>query len=146
MKHSKEFRHIFLTRRQVVVKKLCRTRQLRSPHKKQRLWMSFTLVLQQLLLFLYSFLLSLLPHPSCIRGVDVKKRTETTHSYNIRFGHNISNCLFSFSFIDHILIFAIIQFMFTHFPVTFLLLNTIIQPSRLHQVVYIGIPGNVQKY
>ena len=42
------------------------------------------------------------------RVVDVKKRTATTHSctflYGIRFGHNMSNCPFSFSFIGHIFV------------------------------------------
>ena len=41
------------------------------------------------------------------RGVDVHKRTVTMHSCSllqgIRFGHNISSCLFSFSFFGHIL-------------------------------------------
>ena len=42
-----------------------------------------------------------------LRGVDVNKRTATTHSYSwllrLRFGHYMSSCFFSFSFIGHIL-------------------------------------------
>ena len=41
------------------------------------------------------------------RGVDVNKRTATKHSYSLiqgmRFGHYMDSCLFSFSFIGHIL-------------------------------------------
>ena len=41
------------------------------------------------------------------RGVDSYKRTVTTHSCSslkgVRFGHYMSSCLFSFSFIGHIL-------------------------------------------
>ena len=46
------------------------------------------------------------PH-SQNRGVDFNKRTVMNHFYSlqkdIRFGHNISSCLLSFSFIGHIL-------------------------------------------
>ena len=58
------------------------------------------------------------------RGVDDNKRTVTTLSctwqQGIRFGHYMSSCQFSFSFIGHILAYIKIW----HNPVTFLLLTT----------------------
>ena len=65
------------------------------------------------------------------RGVDVKKRTVTMHSYSvlqgIRFGHYMSCCLFSFSYIGHILDSIQICHNWVNvlkFLVTFLLLTT----------------------
>ena len=60
-----------------------------------------------------------------LRGVDVNKRTVTTNFYSlkgIRFGHNMSSCLFSFSVLATSwpkLRLAIIECMFLTFSLRF---------------------------
>ena len=70
-------------------------------------WSGFKFVVVMLDLSLITTLFSLhVLQLIQVRGVNVNKRTVTTHSYilryGIRLGHFMSRCLFSFAFIGHI--------------------------------------------
>ena len=69
------------------------------------------------------------------RGVDVNKRTVTTHSFSLWyiFGHHKNSCLFFFNFIGHIMVYIKICHNWVIFSIRFSCKQLIQPSSRYHK-------------